>query len=189
MRLKLLTLIEPALLPACVCNYKRTLLKLQTLIEPASLPQFQLCGTCKYCVEAAQLLVILSFTDTVHCSESWLAASPAWWWSKHALLTPWTNIHYYQYYQYLLPNARIWDQRLLGFTLFRLSPLLGGHHQVLTRRSALPLMSPRNSHWQRCLVEGLYRAAACSWWSCVSNPSLLRVLSQYYWHTGLIMCQ
>ena len=66
MRLKLLTLIEPALLPACVCTFRRTWLKLQTLFEPASLPQFQLCGTYQYCVEAAQLLVMLSFTDTVN---------------------------------------------------------------------------------------------------------------------------
>ena len=29
-----------ALLPACVCTFKRTWLKLQTLFEPASLPQF-----------------------------------------------------------------------------------------------------------------------------------------------------
>ena len=63
--LKLLTLVGPALLPACVCTFKRTLLKLQTLFEPASLPHI-LCGTSQYCVEAAQLLVMLSFTDTVN---------------------------------------------------------------------------------------------------------------------------
>ena len=38
--LKLLTLIYPVLLPACVCTFKQMWLKLLTLFEPATLPQF-----------------------------------------------------------------------------------------------------------------------------------------------------
>ena len=58
--------IEPALLLACLCTFKWTWLKLQTLFVPASLPQFQMRDTSQYCVEAAQMLVMLSFTDTVN---------------------------------------------------------------------------------------------------------------------------
>ena len=57
-----ITTIHP---PTIVSSFKPARLYPLTVIEPALLPQFYLCGTSWYCVGAAQLLVMLSFTDTV----------------------------------------------------------------------------------------------------------------------------
>ena len=146
----------PALLPACVCNYKRTLLKLQTLIEPASLPQFQLCSTCKYCVEAAQLLVMLSFTDTVNPGK--LLPQLDGEVSTHCWLLGPAGIPCVEHWSDVWPRQVFWGRQgpscvattwpRIWFKFFRvLGWEQGGHHQVLMRRAALHLMSPRDSRW------------------------------------------
>ena len=82
-----ITTIHP---PTIVSSFKPARLYPLTVIEPALLPQFYLCGTSWYCVGAAQLLVMLSFTDTVNPGRKaipcLLQASPAPRWHLVPLL-------------------------------------------------------------------------------------------------------
>ena len=146
------TTIHPAIhTPTFVCSFKPARLYPLTVIEPALLPQFYLCGTSWYCVRAAQLLVILSFTDTVKPGKllhqldgevsmrCWLLGSAGIpceeHWCSSALLS-----------SALSNTLRYWQLFTLGSVHFRL-PTLGGRHQVMMRRAVLPLTSTRDSRW------------------------------------------